>query len=110
MIARARRVFRCWPKAMVTSPAAAHFRIARRDECWNGMGSIICPGRCAQAVVRYALTMRFLLLVLALPLMADEPLDHAWQILHRGLEDGNPAKRAQDVAAMGVMRPDTKSV
>src|ERR1022692_1887553 len=50
------------------------------------------------------------LLLFALPLVAQEPLDHAWQILDRGLHDNNPAKRVQAVTAMGVMRPQQKSV
>jgi HEAT repeat protein len=54
--------------------------------------------------------MRLLLLLFTLPLFAQEPLDHAWQILDRGLHDGNPAKRVQDVTSMGIMRPQPKSV
>lgn len=57
-------------------------------------------------------TMRLLPLafVFAVPVFAQEPVDHAWQILNAGLHDGNPAKRVQDVAAMGIMRPQPKAV
>jgi HEAT repeat protein len=54
--------------------------------------------------------MRLLLLFLTLPLFALEPVDHAWQVLDRGLHDSNPAKRVQAVTAMGIMRPQPKSV
>lgn len=54
--------------------------------------------------------MRALLLFFVLPLFAQEPIDHAWQILDRGLHEKNPARRAQDVTAMGTMRPQPKSV
>jgi len=55
-------------------------------------------------------SMRLLLILFSLPLLAQTPLDHAWQILDRGLHDGNPAKRVQAVTAMGIMRPQSKSV
>jgi HEAT repeat protein len=59
-------------------------------------------------------TMRLVpiaLMLLAVPVFAQQPpLDHAWQILHDGLLEGNPAKRVQDVAAMGIMRPQEKPV
>jgi HEAT repeat protein len=51
-----------------------------------------------------------LLIFTILPAFAQEPLDHAWTILSDGLHDNNPVKRAQDVAAMGIMRPQPKSV
>jgi HEAT repeat protein len=55
--------------------------------------------------------MRLLIFLAAcLPLVAQEPLDHAWQILNKGLHDSNPAKRVQAVNAMGIMRPQPKSV
>lgn len=55
--------------------------------------------------------MRFLLLLCAVPLLAEDSVDHeAWQILDRGLHDSNPAKRVQTVNAMGIMRPQPKSV
>lgn len=54
--------------------------------------------------------MRLLLLLFAVPLFAVEPVDHAWDILNRGLHDSNPAKRVQDITAMGVMRPHPKSI
>jgi HEAT repeat protein len=55
-------------------------------------------------------SMRVLLLLFVLPLFAEEPIDHAWQILDRGLHEKNPARRAQAVTAMGTMRPQPKSV
>ena len=56
-------------------------------------------------------TMRIVLMLLAVPVFAQQPpLDHAWQILNNGLHEGNPARREQDVAAMGIMRPQEKSV
>jgi len=54
--------------------------------------------------------MRFLPLLFVVPVLAQQPVDHAWEILNRGLHDGNPAKRVQAVAAMGIMRPQPKSV
>ena len=54
--------------------------------------------------------MRHLLLLLAVPLFAADPVDHAWDVLNRGLHDNNPAKRVQAVTSMGVMRPHPKSV
>jgi HEAT repeat protein len=57
--------------------------------------------------------MRILPLVflLAVPVFGQQPpLDHAWEILTAGLQDSNPAKRVQDVAAMGIMRPYPKAV
>jgi HEAT repeat protein len=55
--------------------------------------------------------MRFLtILLVCLPIFAEEPIDRAWQALDRGLHDGNPAKRVQAVTAMGIMRPQPKSV
>ena len=47
-------------------------------------------------------TMRLLPLVFifAVPAFAQQtPMDHAWEILNGGLQDSNPAKRVQDVAA-----------
>jgi len=55
-------------------------------------------------------SMRLLLLIFTLPLFGQEPLDHAWQVLDRGLHDTNPAKRVQAVTALGIMRPQPKSV
>jgi HEAT repeat protein len=55
-------------------------------------------------------SMRLLPVFLTLPLFAQQPLDHAWQILDGGLHDSNPAKRVQAVTAMGIMRPHPKSV
>jgi HEAT repeat protein len=54
--------------------------------------------------------MRLLLLLFVLPLFAQEPVDHAWQVLDRGLHDNNPVKRVQAVTAMAIMRPQPKSV
>jgi HEAT repeat protein len=54
--------------------------------------------------------MRFILLLFALPLFAQGPLDHAWDILNRGLHEKNPARRVQAVTSMGIMRPQPKSV
>jgi len=54
--------------------------------------------------------MRLLLFIFTLPLLGQEPLDHAWQVLDRGLHDSNPAKRVQAVTSMGIMRPQPKSV
>jgi HEAT repeat protein len=54
--------------------------------------------------------MRFFVLLLTLPLLAEDPVDRAWQTLDRGLHDSNPAKRVQAVTAMGIMRPHPKSV
>jgi hypothetical protein len=51
-----------------------------------------------------------LLLLLAVPLSAADVVDHAWEILNRGLHDGNPAKRVHTVAAMGILRPQGKGV
>jgi HEAT repeat protein len=55
-------------------------------------------------------TMRLLSLLFIAPVFAQQPVDHAFEILNRGLHDGNPAKRVQAVAAMGIMRPQPKSV
>lgn len=57
-------------------------------------------------------SMRLFLLLLIARAFAQSPtpIDHAWEILNTGLHDGNPAKRVQDVAAMGIMRPQPKSV
>ena len=55
-------------------------------------------------------TMRLLPLLFIVPVFAQQPVDHAWEILNRGLHDSNPVKRAQAVAAMGIMRPQPKSV
>jgi HEAT repeat protein len=38
------------------------------------------------------------------------PLEHAWAILTDGLQDANPARRVQDVSAMGIMRPQPKAI
>lgn len=61
--------------------------------------------------------MRILPLVFFVPVslvpglaQQQPPVEHAWQILDRGLHEGNPEKRVQDVIAMGVMRPQAKSV
>ncbi len=54
--------------------------------------------------------MRLLLILFVLPLFAQDPVDQAWQTLDRGLHDGNPAKRVQTVIAMGIMRPQPKSL
>jgi HEAT repeat protein len=54
--------------------------------------------------------MRLLPLIFIFPAFAQQPLDHAWKILGDGLHDSNPVKRMQDVAAMGIMHPDAKSV
>ena len=55
-------------------------------------------------------TMRLLPLLFIAPVFAQQPVDHAWEILNRGLHDGNPVKREQAVAAMAIMRPQPKSV
>jgi HEAT repeat protein len=54
--------------------------------------------------------MRILPLIFILPAFAQQPLDHAWTILGDGLHDGNPTKRVQDVAAMGILRPQPRAV
>jgi HEAT repeat protein len=60
--------------------------------------------------------MRLLpVLLISLPLLAQDvhpqdPVEHAWEILDRGLHDKNPAKRVQAVSAMGIMRPQPKSL
>ncbi len=55
--------------------------------------------------------MRLSLLLFALPALAQQPpVDHAWEILDRGMHESNPVKRVQDVVAMGIMRPQAKSV
>jgi len=51
-----------------------------------------------------------ILLVCGLPLLAQDAVNRAWQILDRGLHDGNPAKRVQAVVAMGILRPQGKAV
>jgi HEAT repeat protein len=63
-------------------------------------------------------TMRNLplaLMMFAVPVFSQQPsqqatLDRAWQVLNAGLQDSNPAKRVQDVAAMGILRPQAKAV
>lgn len=55
--------------------------------------------------------MRFATLFLSgLPLLAQDPVNHAWQILDRGLHDANLAKRVQTVIAMGIVRPEGKAL
>ena len=64
-----------------------------------------------RARLPYTYPMRlFITIALCLPMFGQEPVDHAWQILDRGLHEGNPAKRVQAVSAMGVMRAQPKSV
>src|SRR5579871_2206995 len=54
--------------------------------------------------------MRLLLFLLAIPLLADDPVDRAWQILDKGLHDANPVKRVQAVSAMSILKPQPKPV
>ena len=56
------------------------------------------------------ITMRLLALLLALPAFAQQPLDRAWTILGDALQDKNPVKRVQDVAAMGILKPQARPV
>lgn len=52
----------------------------------------------------------FLLFSLVSFAFAQSPDEKAWQILQRGLSDGNPLKRADVLVAMGVMLPQPRVV
>lgn len=52
----------------------------------------------------------FVCLLFSLPLLAQDPLDQAWQTLKKGLTEGNPTRRVHTVTAMGILRPQGKAV